>query len=360
MRTTRITARIAGCLAIVLALPGHADDLPHVADINILLAETHAGYSEISAGELPDYIPALKEADPERFAIAVVLTNGRTLSVGDAEIPFAIMSAAKPFTAALVMKQRGREAIREMIGVEPTGAPFNSVAAIESHPERSVNPLVNAGAMAAVSLIEGDRPETQWTSLLDWYRRLAHAELQLNDAVYASVRDTGERNRAIAALLRSYDRLYGDPESVRDVYNRQSSVNVTTKQLAMMGATLANGGIHPATGERLLEPELVSGVLALMTMAGMYDGSGEWAWQVGLPAKSGVGGGIVAIAPGKLSIAAFSPRLDEQGNSVRAQLAIRHLANRLNLGLFGPVVSGADRRAYPEHAGIFRQTCPFY
>ena len=328
----------ATSLAWALPVRAQPSDQAAAERIQTVLAQAHAELSELHEGSLPDYIPALTEVDADRFAIAVVLTDGRTFSVGDADQPFAIMSAAKPFTAALVMKQHGRESIREKIGVEPTGAPFDSIAAIEAHPERSVNPMVNAGAMAAVSLLQGDGPETQWTTLLAWYRELAGAELQLDAEVYASVRDTGRRNRAIASLLLDYGRLYGDdPEAVRDVYNRQSSVLVTTEQLARMGATLATGGVQPETGRRLLEPELVSGVLALMTMAGLYDHAGEWAWQVGLPAKSGVGGGVVAIAPGRLSIAAFSPRLDALGNSVRAQMAIRRVSSRLGLGLFGPV-----------------------
>lgn len=330
-RLVKLTVLLLACPAVLAA------ELPPPQDLQRLLADVHGSLLSDGDGSLPDYIPALTEADPERFGIAVVFTDGRTVSVGDAQVPFAIMSAAKPFTAALVMQQSGRETIRERIGVEPTGAPFNSIEAIEAHPQRSVNPLVNAGALAAVSLLAGDGPEAQWDGLLAWYRRLADAEVAVDPAIYASVRESGWRNRAAAALLRDYGRLYGEPEDVRDVYNRQSSVMVSTRELAMMGAVLANGGVHPVSGERLLEPELVSATLAIMTMAGMYDHAGEWAWQVGLPAKSGVGGGIVAVAPGRLSIAAYSPRLDEQGNSVRAQRAIRLLAGRLGLGLFGPV-----------------------
>lgn len=328
---------LAGLVFAALALAARAEDLPDAAALEAMLAEIHADVMPVTDGSLPDYIPALQTADPELFAIAVVLADGRTFSVGDAQHGFVIMSAAKPFTAALVMKQHGREIIRERIGVEPTGLPFNSIAAIELHAGRSVNPMVNAGAMAAVSLLAGDSPAAQWEGLLDWYRSLADADLQLDTPVYESVRDTGLRNRAIATLLLDYGRLYGDPEAVRDVYNRQSSVTVTTEQLAMMGAVLANGGVQPRTRQQLLQPQAVSGALALMTMAGLYDGAGEWAWQVGLPAKSGVGGGIVAVAPGKMAIAAFSPRLDEHGNSVRARRAIRELAGRLGLGLFGPV-----------------------
>jgi len=331
-------------LAIAFACSGavRADGLPSPDQLQVLLEETHRDLAVLQGGELPAYIPALTEVDPERFGIAVVLPDGTTLSAGDADVPFVIMSAAKPFTMALVMKQRGRETVREKIGVEPTGEPFNSVEAIESNPQRSVNPMVNAGAMAAVSLLEGEGPEARWNGLLTWYRKLANAPLQLNQTVYRSVSGTGERNRAIAALLNSYGRLYGEPEKVRDVYNRQSSVDVTLEQLAMMAAVLANGGVQPQTGERLLTAEQVSATLAVMTLAGMYDASGEWAWNVGLPAKSGVGGGIFAVAPGTLSIAAFSPRLDERGNSVRAQAAIRRISNVLGLGLFGPPAKPAE------------------
>ncbi len=302
-----------------------------------LLASIHERYLEDRSGALPDYIPALAAADPEPFAIAVVTTDGRTVSVGDTQAPFVIMSAAKPFTAALVIRQRGRDTLRDRVGLEPTGEAYNSINVIEENPLRTVNPLVNAGAMATVSLVRGADPEAQWNALLDWYSRLAGAPLHMDDSIYESVRKTGLRNRSVAALLRSYDRLYGEPEAVRDLYNRQSSVQLDTLQLAMMGATLANGGVQPVSGERLLSPEDVTAVLSLMTMAGMYDGAGAWAWDVGLPAKSGVGGGIVAVAPGVLAVAAFSPRLDEKGNSVRAQLAIRSLSAQLQLGLFGPV-----------------------
>ena len=229
-------------------------ELPAPHEIQALLSDIHAELLSVQDGSLPDYIPALTDVDPDQFAIAVVLVGGRTLGVGDTQHRFAIMSAAKPFTAALVMKQSGRDVIERRIGVEPTGAPFNSITAIEANALRSVNPLVNAGALAAVSLLAGDSPQAQWNGLLSWYSELAGTELELNQTVYASVRDTGWRNRAVAALLRDYGRLYAEPEAVRDVYNRQSSVTVTTDQLAMMGAVLANGGVHPVTGRRCWPP----------------------------------------------------------------------------------------------------------
>lgn len=336
--TVPMTSRLLALLALLLFAAGaSADSAPDADAIRNILSEVHRKVLPDRSGHLPDYIPALTSINPEHMAISIVLQDGQTISVGDARTPFTIMSAAKPFTAALVMRQSGRQAIVEKIGVEPTGEPFNSIVAIEEHPDRSINPLVNAGAMAAISLLKGDNANARWHSLLGWYRQLAHAELSMNRSVYESVRDTGLRNQAIAALLRDYDRLYDDPEEVRDVYNRQSSVEVTTEQLAMMGATLANGGVQPITGERLLSEADVAALLAVMTVAGMYEDSGHWAWHVGLPAKSGVGGGIVAVAPGRMSIAAWSPRLDDAGNSVRAQAAIRQISARLGLGLYGPI-----------------------
>jgi glutaminase len=313
-------------------------------DIDELLDRVHQQYAGEGSGELPDYIPALQSADPGQFGIAVVTVSGEVHAVGDADTAFAIMSAAKPFTLALVMQQHEAGVVPERIGVEPTGLPFNSVEAIEQHPERSVNPMVNAGALAAVSLLQGDDPQARWNRLLAWYSEFAAADLHLMEPVYTSVRDTGWRNRSVAALLYSYGRLYAEPEVVRDLYNRQSSVGVTARQLATMGAVLANGGVNPLTERRVMDPQHVSGVLAVMMMAGLYDDAGEWAWTVGLPAKSGVGGGIVAVVPGRLAIAAFSPLLDEQGNSVRAQAAIQDFTSALGLGLFGPSPSEVSNK----------------
>ena len=294
-----------------------------------------AKFAADRGGERPSYIPALADADPERFAVALATPDGGIVSAGDADVPFAIMSVAKVFTLARVLEERGTQAVIEHIGVEPTGLPFDSIRAVEMHPERSVNPLVNAGALATVSLLAGDAPEQRWRALLAWYGRFAGRPLALLEPVYASVSERGERNRAVVNLLRSYERLYADPGETRDVYNRQSSVGVTTRDLARMGAVLANGGTEPRSRERLVSEAHVEDLLAIMMMAGMYDGAGRWAVEVGLPAKSGVGGGVLAIAPGRLALAAFSPRLDENGNSVRAVYAIRWLAEELDLDLFG-------------------------
>jgi glutaminase len=247
---------------------------------------------------------------------------------------FSIQSVSKPFTMALVMRDQGVDAIASHIGVEPTGMPFNSIVAIELNKQRSINPLVNAGAIAAVSMLKADSPADRWKQILDGYGEFAGEPLTLIDEVYVSEAETNYRNRAIANLLYAYDRLYSDPMEAVDVYTRQCSVGVTARQLAMMGATLANGGVNPKTGKSVLNKDYVDEVLAVMLMAGFYDEVGIWAYEAGLPAKTGVGGGIVAVVPGRMAIAAFSPRLNEAGNSVRALSAIQHISDTLELSLF--------------------------
>lgn len=340
MRVILLAGALITMQAIGLVGSCHADNehaTGHTQRIQSAVNIAYKQFKTLDEGSIPEYIPALQNASPSGFAIAVVTADGKVYSAGDTGDKFAIMSAAKPFTLAMVMQQQGAQVIVDRVGVEPTGMPYNSIEAIAINPERSVNPLVNAGALATVSLIEGDNDEQKWNSLLQWYRGMSDAELELLPDVYQSVKKTGYRNRAVSNLLFSYKRLYAEPESVRDIYNRQSSVGVNTIELAMMGATLANNGKQPRSGVALIEPHLVSQVLSIMTMAGMYDGSGIWAWQVGLPAKSGVGGGIVAVVPGKMAIAAWSPLLDENGNSVKAAQAIRYIAEELELGIFGSV-----------------------
>jgi glutaminase len=243
---------------------------------------------------------------------------------------------SKPFTAALVMAQQGPQAIREKIGVEPTGLPFNSRMAIELYPEqRSVNPLVNAGAIAAVSLVQATSEQDRWNKIIDNFNGYAGTTLTVLEDVYKSEYETAFGNRAIANLLFNYGRLYSDPEEAMRVYTRECSVGVSAKDLGMMGATLANGGVNPVTERRMLAAEHVPELLAVMATAGFYDESGEWMYTAGLPAKTGVGGGIVAVVPGRFAIAAFSPRLNEAGNSIRSLNAIRDIAGELGVGVFG-------------------------
>ena len=234
------------------------------------------------------------------------------------------------------MAQRGPEAVRENIGVEPTGLPFNSKIALELYEARSVNPMVNAGAIAAVSLVDADNEDERWALVHDNIEGFAGSELPVLEQVYASEMETAFSNRAIANLLYSYERLYADPEESLRVYIRQCSIGINVQDLAVMGATLSNAGVNPMTDRRMLPAEHVPELLAIMATAGFYDESGEWMYSAGLPSKTGVGGGIVSVVPGKMAIAAFSPRLNEAGNSVRAMRAIRHIAGELGVGLYGP------------------------
>jgi glutaminase len=272
------------------------------------------------------------------FAVVIVDgSDGKVYQAGDADYKFSIQSVSKPFTAGLIMAQQGPQAIRDKIGVEPTGLPFNSRMAIELYPEqRSVNPLVNAGAIAAVSLVQATSEQDRWNKILDNLNGYAGTQLTVLEEVYDSEYETAFGNRAIANLLFNYGRLYSDPEEAMRVYTRECSVGISAKDLGMMGATLANGGVNPVTERRVLPAEHVPELLAIMATAGFYDESGEWMYTAGLPAKTGVGGGIVAVVPGRFAIAAFSPRLNEAGNSVRSLNAIRFIAGQLGVGVFGP------------------------
>jgi glutaminase len=234
------------------------------------------------------------------------------------------------------MEESGPDTVFEKIGSEPTGRPFNSVSAVVDMPGHIGNPLVNAGAIATVSLISGSTPDEKWNKILNFYSKVAGEKLSLIDEVYKSEAATNTGNKALSYLLAKYDRIYADPFESVDVYTKECSVGVNASQLARMGATLANNGINPATGERVIKEEDIPHILSAMMMSGLYDGSGGWAWHVGLPAKSGVGGGIVAIAPGKGAIAVFAPPLDEAGNSVKAQEVIKYVAEKLNYNIFSP------------------------
>jgi glutaminase len=234
-----------------------------------------------------------------------------------------------------VMQESGEDAVFKKIGVEPTGMPFNSVVALGMHNNKAVNPLVNCGAMASVSLVKANSPEERWEKILDYQSKFAGEKLKLIDEVYKSEAATNFRNRGMAWILRNNDNLFCDPPEATDVYTKQCSIGVTAKQLAVMGATLANGGVNPITKERCLDSKYVPRALAVMMMAGFYDESGAWAYHDGLPAKTGVGGGIVAVVPGRMAIVGFSPPVNEAGNSVRATEAIDYIVKELDLDLFG-------------------------
>jgi glutaminase len=310
--------------------------VPAATDLQQLVDAAYARYKGLKDGKNADYIPILATIPSELFGVVIATRDGTLYSAGDVDYRFSIQSTAKPFTAALVMQQYGGpEAIMEKIGVEPTGLPFNSKMALEVLDDRSVNPMVNAGAIAAVSMVKAGSEEERWKMVLDNLSDFAAAPLSLLEDVYKSEYETSWSNRGIANLLYNYERLYCEPEEALRVYTKQSSVGITTKELAIMGATLANSGVNPKTGKRLLDQEHVPELLAIMMTAGFYDESGQWSYTAGLPSKTGVGGGIVSVVPGKMAIAAFSPRLNEAGNSVRAQKAIRYIAGELGVGIFG-------------------------
>ena len=306
---------------------------------NAILKQAYENFKGDTTGKNADYIPALARVDPTLYGIAIVTTDGRIYKIGDVDQPFSIQSISKVFTLALAMEELGADEVFNKIGSEPTGRPFNSISAVVDMPTHAGNPYVNAGAIATASLISGTADE-KWNKLLTFYSKSAGTKLSILDDVYKSEAATNTGNKAISMLLAKYDRIFADPFESVDVYTKACSVGVTAYQLAVMGATLSNNGKNPLTGEQVIKRENVPHILSVMLMAGLYDGSGGWAWHVGIPAKSGVGGGIVAVMPGKGAMAVFSPPLDEAGNSVKAQKAIAYVADQLNMSIFSPASVG--------------------
>lgn len=308
--------------------------LPPAATVVALVREAYDRYRGVADGAVADYIPALAKVSPDRFGICVCGVDGRVHQLGDAAEPFSIQSISKPFVFALVCQALGGGRARASVGVNATGLPFNSVMAVELNPERTMNPMVNAGAIAATSLAPGDDAEAKWRFIREGLSRFAGRDLVMDEEVYASEAATNQRNRGIARLLEAYGRMYADPDVATDVYTRQCALLVTAHDLAVMGATLADGGVNPVTKERVLDADRCQRVLAVLATAGLYEQSGDWLYEVGLPGKSGVAGGLVTIAPGKGGLGVFSPPLDAAGNSVRGQLVTRFLSERLGLNLF--------------------------
>jgi len=301
-----------------------------------VIREAYEKFKSDTNGKNADYIPYLAQVNPKFFGIAIVTTDDQVFTIGDVKYSFSIQSISKVFTQALAMNELGADTVFQKIGSEPTGRPFNSPEAVVDMPSHTGNPYVNAGAIATTSLIPGANEDEKWNKILDFYSKAAGERLMLIDEVYKSEAATNTGNKALSYLLAKYDRIYADPLESVDIYTKQCSVGVNAVQLARMGATLANNGVNPATGEQVIKPENVPHILSTMAMAGLYDGSGAWAWKVGLPAKSGVGGGIVAIAPGKGAIAVFAPPLDEAGNSVKAQEVIDFVSQKLDYDLYSP------------------------
>ncbi len=316
--------------------------LPGWAEVNALLHDAHERYRDEDEGLVAYYIPALGRADPDHFGLSVVETNGAVHEVGDVAVPFSIQSISKAFVYALVCEAYGHDVVRDRVGVNNTGLSFNSVMALELNDGHPMNPMVNAGALATTALMPGDGPAEQWEQIHDGLSRFAGRHLELDEEVYRSESETNMRNRALAQLLRSYGRLDQDPPTVVDIYTRQCSLSVTARDLAVMGATLADGGVNPTTGERVVSAWVCRDTLAVLAATGMYEHSGEWLYEIGLPAKSGVAGGIVAISPGKGAIGSYSPRLDRAGNSVRGRLATGYLSRALGLNVFASAAHTKD------------------
>lgn len=304
--------------------------------IQSYLEKLHEQLSPLKGGALASYIPELSKVDPNQFAICLVTTDGIAYTVGDSGQPFTIQSISKAFVYAAALADRGQEYVGAKVGVEPSGDAFNSISL---HPQTGapLNPMINAGAIATTSLVSGDAVEAQWTRIHDSLSAFAGRRLAVDEQVYHSESETGHRNRGIAWMLKNFGIIEGDPMAGLENYFRQCSVLVTCRDLAYMAATLANRGVNPLTGERAVPGEYVERVLSVMASCGMYDFAGSWLTEVGMPAKSGVGGGIVAVLPGRFGIAVFSPRLDAKGNSVRGIEVCKHLSRDFGLNIFGSV-----------------------
>jgi glutaminase len=308
--------------------------LPSPDMVKGLVAEAFERYRSNTAGQNSQVYPALARVPSNLFGICVVGTNGTVYAVGDSGYEFTIMSVSKPFIFALVCEALGHEEVREKIGVNATGLAFNSLAAIERGDDGRTNPMVNAGAIATTSLVPCSTLEAKWKFIHEGMSRFAGRTLGLNDGVYASALETNFRNQSIARLLQSYRRIYTDPAEATDLYTKQCSLNVSAKDLAVMGATLADGGVNPLTKERVVDAEVCHYALAVMATGGLYETSGDWLFDIGLPGKSGIGGGIVTVSPGKGSLGTFAPPLDKAGNSVKGQLVANFLSQRLGMDLF--------------------------
>jgi glutaminase len=308
--------------------------LPDAENVQRLVVEAHERFASATGGATSQVYPALARVPDELFGICVVAVDGRVYAAGDADVEFTIMSVAKPFVFALVCDAIGPAETRRLVGANATGLPFDSLEAVERSPDGRTNPMVNPGAIATTSLVPGNDVEARWRFIEEGLSRFAGRPLRVDEEVYTSASRSNERNREIVRLLASRNRVYREPLEALDLYTRQSSLGVTASDLAAMGATLADGGVNPVTGERIVEATTCHYALATMATAGLYETSGDWLYDVGLPAKSGIGGGIVTVSPGKGGLGTFAPPLDEAGNSVKGQLVARLLSQRLGLDLF--------------------------
>ncbi|GEM47288.1 glutaminase A [Deinococcus cellulosilyticus] len=306
------------------------DPLP---ELQAFLDELHQTLASDLTGDVAHYIPELATSDPHTFAISITTKNGRTFQAGDVDVPFTLQSVSKPFSYALALQDIGCAEVLQHVNVEPSGNPFNSIRLDEG---RSVpdNPMINAGALVVSSLLLGKHQEKAFERLLDLLQDLTGKPPRINLNVLQSENSTAHRNRAIVYLMRNLNMLDQDPEKTLQLYLQQCALEVTCADLSMMAATLASGGVHPLSGQRIFDPAVVRAVLSVMYSCGMYNSAGDWGFRVGLPAKSGVSGGLMAVAPGQMGIAIYSAKLDAHGHSHRGVLACQRIAERLGLHLF--------------------------
>ena len=321
----------------------HPGPVPGDTQIDATLDAAYRRALTHGEGVVADYIPILGAADPDAFGACVADIDGGLHEAGDTRSPFSIQSISKAFVYALVCEGIGHHEVRELVGVDNTGLPFNSVMAIELNAGHPRNPMVNAGALATTALMPGATAQRKWQLIVEGLSRFAGRELEIDDEVYRSESESNHRNRAIAQLLHSYGRMRADPDETVDVYTRQCSLRVDARDLAVMGATLADGGVNPLTGDRVVSADVCRDTLAMLAASGLYERSGEWLFEIGLPGKSGVAGGLVTVAPGKAGIGTWAPPLDAAGNSVRGQVATAYLSRALGLNIFASS-SPADRQ----------------
>jgi glutaminase len=311
------------------------------------LNDLYQKYQPLNQGAVADYIPELTLAKPEWFGICVITTDGQVFEVGNCRQVFTIQSISKAFVYGLALEDHGREYVNSKVSVEPTGEAFNSIV-LDEKTNRPYNPMVNAGAIATADLIKGSGGTERLKRVLDMFRRYTGRELDINVPVFLSEKATGNRNRAIAYLMLNFDMVTDRIDETLDLYFQQCSILINAKDLAMMAATLANGGINPISGERAIDEHYVQDVISVMLTCGMYDYSGEWVYRVGIPAKSGVGGGIAAVVPQKLGIGVFSPPLDEKGNSIRGIKVCEELSRDFGLHLFNAAKPERDLNTWIE------------
>lgn len=302
--------------------------------MNQFLHELIKKYQPLETGAPASYIPELAKADPKGFAIAIVTCTGQVYLAGSTEHKFTLQSASKPFVYGMALQEFGREFMRSRVGVEPSGEAFNSIVELEKNTHRPYNPMINSGAIAVSSFIQDTKKAKRLDRIIKLFSDYVGHDVSVDLDVFQSEKKTAHRNRSIAHLLRHFEIIGDDIEESLDLYFQQCSILVNTPDLAMMAATLANGGVQPVSKKQMIQSEFVPDILSLMFTCGMYDSAGEWAYTVGLPAKSGVSGGLLTVVPGVMGIATYSPLIDLQGHSVRGVHAVRDIVNKYNLNIF--------------------------